>query len=568
MRPVPKPRHATAVALFVMLAILSGFYARTEHLLSTEQVEAAAGALRSYDSSLFQGDPIYGSTGLYRLESPVVRWYLREWYRVRGTEDLALPFAAPAGPLVLVYLLGMYGLMWTQTRSWSTACYVAVLSLAVVQMAGGGHWGLGTLQTMTGAAVVTALAPATLWALLNLRRSPGTLWLFLGVGLLASFDAAASLNLALVLIVALFWNGRATPRAALLGGACLLCWLAGASPRIAHLYAVHQSIGQVPLLQADLSMQTRMAESFGSILSTALEFPAFAYLLGLLIPVLALLLGSERFRIPRKRMWVALLIGTTAPVLALHALEIALKAQDGVYAGSLDYASALRWTFLPLYVLLAQAIVIARRLGLPATAMRLVLAGWMVVWLAPAENLDAVRHAMEEAAAAPLAPATRPQAVQQRQTQRQRLDELQAIGQWLRRHSAQDARVMSEHCRLRLWSLRAQLVCQGDEIFYARLGDEAWAAWKSLNDQQQRLLRPPTGAGVNLQAAIAFANRHACDYVVVPGSATTDATQRGSWVTPPDAAWGMHWKLLKVARAEPAAYQGQELHPEVAYRAE
>ena len=62
-------------------------------------------------------------------------------------------------PFVLLYLCGMYALLWRQCRSSSIAAFVSVLSIAVIPTFGEWFSGIGTLESITPAGLVMVFSP-------------------------------------------------------------------------------------------------------------------------------------------------------------------------------------------------------------------------------------------------------------------------------------------------------------------------------------------------------------------------------------------------------------------------
>ena len=154
MRTIPQSRHLVAGLILTAVAGAVGVAAWHDDRLSDPQHYAAAAALREADPDLFEHDPVLGPSGLWRYQSPafgkLVGWLLV----AAGGDDPSLPFRVGAGPLALVYLLGMYALLFRQTRNWSISVFVAVLSATVVDALGGSFWGVGSLSAVHTAPVM------------------------------------------------------------------------------------------------------------------------------------------------------------------------------------------------------------------------------------------------------------------------------------------------------------------------------------------------------------------------------------------------------------------------------
>ena len=119
----------------------------------------------------------------------------------------------------MIFLCGMYALLYRQCRSWSVAAFVAVLSTRVTAAPGGVQWGVGPASTVTSAGVVLALVPALVLLFLRTRPTRRVLLAFLAVGALANFHPPTAANLTLVLLVVYVAGRRWRPGAWPMAGA-------------------------------------------------------------------------------------------------------------------------------------------------------------------------------------------------------------------------------------------------------------------------------------------------------------------------------------------------------------
>jgi hypothetical protein len=225
----------------------------------------------------------------------------------------------------MLFLLGMYALLYQQCRSWSVACYTAVLSTAVIFVLGRGYWGLGTLSTMTPETVYLAFVPLLVWGFLRWIDSPRVLWIFLAAGLLANVHAVTGMNVTLVLAIAYLGHRRFDPWAwptAILGG---LCAAGAASPFLWHYFEARAAVGGGGSGLQDWSAVAQAFDRgeltllYPAMLADALEF--LGYTLVLWLPAVVVLLRAERFRARNLRVWVWMLIGSMAVGLLLHGVS-------------------------------------------------------------------------------------------------------------------------------------------------------------------------------------------------------------------------------------------------------
>jgi len=559
MRPVPKARHLIALIVFAAVSAVGGLLATGETRLTDRQVGMATGAVRYVHDDLFGRDAVFGDSGLWRQDNPVWQWYLREAYRATGREDVVWAFAMAIAPLVFVYLVGMYLVLWRQCRSWSVACYTAVLSTAVIHLADGTHWGLGPLATMTPSTVALAFVPLLVWAFLSSRNSPMVLWVFLGAGLLANVHAVTGMNLAGVLALGLIVEGRGSARSWLTAAAGLACAVGAASPIV--LYQAAQQVrisgggawdhwAAVLIVESDPSRQ-----SVATVVARALELPSLGYMLALWLPALAVLLRAERYRVRELGVWVGMLAGALGVGVVLNAAATLAGATAGGPSPFAAFTQALRLTLLPLYVLLAQGAVHLLRSGASRGVLRAALTALLVVWFAPADNLTVARDAVEEYLSRSRSPDQWSLALQTRMDRQAGSEELRALCDWLAARTPIDTVVAGVDGRIRLWARRALVAAEADEPYFQAVGAERRDAWLARLIRQGRALRPAQGGPADPDALDSFAERYGAAYVILTAQAAPPDAAADAWATDPTRRWGAHWKLFRpgaVAATGPA----------------
>ncbi len=550
MRPVPKARHTIAIAVFLAVSTAAGFLAAMEDHLSQQQANMAVNMVRAVEGDLYARDAIFGASGLWRLHNPVWRWYLCEAYRATDGADVKLPFSMAAGPLTFVYLVGMYGLLWRQCRSWSIACYTSVLSVAVILVAAGAHWGLGPLQTMTPETVVLAFAPLLIWVFTARRDSPTVLWVFLAVGLLANIHVGAAMNLAAVLGLVLLAHRRFTWRGwrvAIAGG---LCAAAAASP-ILWYYAAQRAAfnggGPLRWATAGLIPLSTGAGGLAAMLSEALEFPSLGYLLALGLPALAVMIRSERFRVRDLGDWVWFLIAAAAVAMVIQGVVETVGPLYGARSVTVGFVHAIRLVLVPLYVLFAQGAVHLFRSGASRHTLRVAMTVFALLWLAPSDNLAVPRHGVEAAAFRALPEAERPENIQNRDDRAAGRRELRAISQWLATHTPTDTVVACVDARVRLWARRALVVGWTDLPYYSYLAPDGRRPWRRRLTEQTDLLIPRRGGAAGAAKLNQFARRYGASYIILAAASAPPANAPDVWAGPTDPRWGEHWVLYRPA---------------------
>jgi hypothetical protein len=535
-------------------AVAAHVFAALDDVLSDEQVGQAVNVIRSLNGELYAHDPVYGGSGLWRLHAPVWQAYWREAFRAGGQFDILAPLRVLVGPTVLVYLLGMYGLLWRQCRSWPVACCVSVLSMAVIPVAGGGEWGIGPLATMTAGGVCLALVPWVVWAFLARIGSPSVLWVFLLAGLLTNMHAATGMNLTILLATALVAHWRFARRGWAMAALGVFCAVGAASPSLWYARSLHAAYAAAaapgwPVVASALRAQ-RPPTLLPGMLRQAVEFPALAYALVLWIPAIAVLTRLQRFRVPEQRVWTGLLVGGVGVGLVFHGASQLAGMLSGSPPPVVGFSQALALVMLPLYVLLAQGAVHLLRMGVSRWAIYLALAAMLAVWLVPADNLAVPRHWAEDAVAAAMSEESRPENVHNRALRRARDRELRAIGLWLQGHTPAGAAVVCEDARMRLWARRPLVVCRADVMHFCYLATDRLRDWTDLLAAQREVLRPRTSRPADLAELARFAGLHGARFAVTSVGASPAPGDAPGLVTPPGQAWGGHWQLWRLYGTE------------------
>ena len=172
MKPVPKAQHLFAGMILLAVAGVYAYLAALDDRVSPTQTSIAAAALKEDDPSLFRHDPVYGPSGLWRVHTPVFQGLLKMALVPTGHRDAILPFRFMVPGITLLFLGGMYALLFRACRSWSVAVFVAAMSTRVTYTLGGATWGVGSLGSITPATLCLAVVPLLVLAML--RHMGGT----------------------------------------------------------------------------------------------------------------------------------------------------------------------------------------------------------------------------------------------------------------------------------------------------------------------------------------------------------------------------------------------------------
>ncbi len=536
------------LAVVAAIATLLAFY---EPRLDDRQAAMATGAVRAVHEELYARDVVYGPAALWKLDNPVWRWYLREAFRATGRGEAARVFAVAVGPLVFAFALGMYALVWRQCRSWSLAVYAAVMAMVVIHLADEVHWGLGPRWTVTPATVALAAVPWAMGGLLRWGEDPAVLWVFLGVGLLGNIHLVTATNLALVFAIVVVGRGGGSLRSWLLAAAGLLC-AAGAASGVFRYQTVQAAaaVGGDPWsrwMVAFAAESDPVRQNLGAMVSRAMEFPSMGYLLALWLPAVAVMVRSERYRVRDLDVWVWMLLGVFIVGGGLHGLIAASGASGDLSAAALGFPQALRLSLLPLFVLAAQAVNHLTRSWGVGRVVRTALAGLMIVWLLPADNLAVVRHGVQDyfVSAQPLS--DRPLAAQHRDQRRCRDRELRAICRWVRHHTDDSTVIACEDPHARLWSARSLVACETDRHYVQLRAPDRLADWAARLRAQREVLLPRDGGPVDPAALEAFAADYGADYIIVDAALVAEASASDGWIDDPAGRWGLYLRLYRTA---------------------
>lgn len=437
MRPVPRARHLTAVLLFVGVSAIAGYFAWHDTELSDSQINIACAALKDARQDLFIGDPVFGDSGLWKFHTPIFVAILKLTLVPTDYEDLTLPFRALAGPMVLLFLGGMYALLWRQTRSWSVSAFVAVMSTAVITVVGQSHWGLGPLSTITPQTLCLAMVPLVVAAFLHYEGQWRLTLVFLFIGLMGNLHLVTAMNLTLVLLMVYLARHKFHPRCYGQAVACGLAALLGALPYAFYFFGVRHNLGAQPFGgRSDVIQETLKVTGqdllYDDLLKGLLEGDLLIRLLLLSVVAVSVLSRWERFRLRDGGFWLAFLVATGAVAFGLSGLsQAAGKAWGQIPV--IDFPRASNLLLLPLYVLLAQGLTNLFRLWYThRRILRWACLLLMAAWMLPSDNFRMLHTRVYELAANFVPEANRPRAMRRIHDRQQRQAELNAIASWAR----------------------------------------------------------------------------------------------------------------------------------------
>ena len=499
MRPTPSTRHLTAVTLFVCLAAGFGLLAMRETSISPYQAHLATAALKAHDSDLYPTDPVYGPSGMWQVHTPIFESLLKLSLVPSHYEDAVLPFRLLTGVVALVYMCGMYALLFQQCRSWSVAAYVTILSAAVLEAIPGVKWGFGSLGTTIPETLCLAGLPLILLAYLHYERQWRVVLVFGAVGLLGNLDLSVAINITLVLAGVYVARQHCRLRAFGTAGLCLAAAALGVLPYLSYILWLRASTIGADLAGYETATKALAAAGrqllYPDILISLLNWRLVMLLLLLGVPSILVLVRVERYRVRHQSVWVAWLIASLVVGFGLQGLsQVVFKWIDR--APVITFFSAVRLAMLPLFVLLAQALTNLFRLApaRPRAWLQWLGVLVMICYVAPSENLRVGRYAAWDAATSFLPDDRKPTSVLRHRRHSAKHAELMAIAGWARIVSPVDAVFLTDNITFRMASQRAIAANTDDLWYYYYLSDDKLTEWvQTVRQQARTVLYPPAG---------------------------------------------------------------------------
>ncbi len=571
MRPVHKPRHLVAVLIFAAVATACGYQATLEDRLSDDQVGIASAAVKRHDERLYQHDMTYRDDGAWRGHSPVFGSLMEMMLSPTGYRDIVLPFRVLSGFAVMLYLCGMYALLFRQCRSWSVSAYVAVLSSAVTDTLGGYYWGLGNLSSITPESICLALTPVLVLAFLRYSSLedrfawPRLMLLFVFIGLMGNVSLSVATNLTIVLLVALLVKRRFSLFAWPMAMGCVFVAMLMAGPYLWYLTGLRYSTsaGLIAGRYAD-SVAACHAAGFDVFFPDVLkDLPNLGLVVGILvIPALIVLTRGERFTLSDGYFWLAFTITALIVAGGLHAASQLFGKARGVQPPVIGFLGASALIMPPLYMLLAQALTnLFRMVQKHRSILRWFCVALFIGWMLPADNLRIVRHEMLESATAFMQEADKPSSVIKHRRRRGSRRELQNIAAWARQNTDTGAVFITDRDRFRMSARRSVLACPADIEFIYYFAPHRLEQWAELVNRQDRLLHPGRRDQADAGAVAALVEEMRGDklysgatqwYIILRAGLRPDDTTILEPILPENTSvdtkqkWGMHFLPYRI----------------------
>ncbi len=555
MRSIPRTRHLLAVLIFAAVSAAAGYMAILDDRLSKSQVAIATVAINRHQPELFSNDTIYGDSSRWRFHTPFLQSLLEVILLPTGYRDLSLPFRALTGVVLMIYLSGMYTLLYRQCRSWSISAFVAILSSAVTYTLGRSYWGVGSLASITPAAMVMGIVPLIVLAYLRYEKQWRIVLVFGFVGLCGNLHLVTGVNLVIVLLIVYLGRRRFAPSAWPTAIGCAACAMIAALPYAGYYLSLRY--GAIPP-GAEVS-PAAVYEAF-RLGNLAILYPdmlksllySLLLVLVLLIPAVAVLIRVERFRVRDLSVWIWFAAGVLFVSLCLHGASQLVGIIQGKAPPFIDFARASSLIMLPLYVLFAQAVTnLFRLVRVHRTALRWACAAFFAAWMIPSDNLRVARHAGYDLATMFMEEDNKPLRVQELHDRQDRQADLIAIAQWARHNTSKDTVFLTTKAMFRMISRRSIVASSEDVHYYYYVTPWELDEWIERVRTQAAALRSPSGR-VNIQNIVQFIQdsksgrfKQVTDwYVILPIKKTP---KNPAPLLPVEGAgWGKHYKLYRL----------------------
>jgi hypothetical protein len=556
--------------IFAAVSAVAGYLAFLDDRLSSRQVSIASAAVKRNDYEAFRHDPIFGDPKrkLWLFHTPAFQSLMESVLVPTGFQDLHLPFRAMAGMVVMLYLCGMYALLYSQCRSWSVAAFVAVLSTRIVEALGGATWGIGSVESITPPGLCLAAVPLVVLAFARYSRPEvddpfsrhwRLLLVFGVIGVMGNFHLVTAMNLTIVLLIAYVGRQRFSPRCLPIALGCGLCALVAASPFIGYYFGLRarMSQGAPEAHLRSVYEAIRIGELtvlYPGLLKGLLDWRMLAGALVLVVPAAAVLWRFERYKARDLGLWLWVAFGSLFVTFFLHGVSQSIACIMDSAPPAIDFIQASSLLVLPLYVLLAQAITtLFRLLRGHQNLVRAACAALLAAWLVPSDNLRVARHGAADLATAFMAEEDKPAYVLRHAEDRAERTELAAIARWAA--ARKGSIYLTDRGEFRVLARRPILAGPDDARYLYYLAPGRLKGWVARFNAQKRLLHPGT-AHADAEALRQFATglidageeKAALEklewYVILQARHAPKEPEPLEAVE--DSAWGRHYCLYRV----------------------
>ncbi len=552
MRPIPRSKHILAVAIFAAVAAAAGYIAMYDDYLGPSQYYIGTLALKSHDGSLYPCDPVFGGSNMWRLQSPVLPGILDMMLLPSGYQDPTLAIRVLCGVAVMVYLCGMYVLLYRQCRSWSVSAFVAILSTAVIYTFGRSTWGVGAMSVMSTWTLCLAFVPLIVLAYLQYENQWRLLLVFGAIGLLGNINLVIAMNLSVVLIIVYLVRSRLRPMALLMAVGCVLATILMSLMYAQYCLSLRGSQTPASMDAAHNAFQAaEVSILYPEVLSTLTSWFLLAAVL--VVPTALVLSRVERFRVRDLSAWIIMALAAFLVGMGSHALSQLSGSIKGTAPPIIDFFHATSLVMLPLYVLFAQAMTnLFRLVRTHGRWVQWACAVIMAAWIIPSDNFRLPKHTAMEMATRFMDAEDRPRSVIRQLDRKASQNEMLMLTKWISMNTERNVVVISDRPETRMLSRRSVAACKDDIWYFYHLAPGRLEEWTARVQRQRELLHP-VSSRVDFAALGQFADDLAATdefkdasqwYVILK---TSDAPQT------PDGAneissesWGNFYRLYQL----------------------
>jgi hypothetical protein len=569
MKPHHKPHHIIAVIILSVVAGGYGFMAMYDTRLDDSQVRLSTAAMKAHDPSLYQHDGVFDDDGLWRGHSPVLLEAMKVVLSPAGYEDLTLPFRVMAPVLTLVFLLGMYALIYRQCLNWSVSVFVAILSATVTSSPGRVSWGIGPVAMVTPTGICLSVLPMLMIVFLrgwDYYKHPGRdgrvrfcllLVVFAYVGLLGNIELGVSMNIALVLVCVYLVGRKFAWRAWPVACLCLMVTAAGALPQFRHLMSLRhlmlagQSPAPAPVVFEALGQGGRWA-LFPVLVGDMVDWTISCS--PLIVLSIAVLFRLDRFKARNLGFWLVMFIASLVIAVlgqGITQLSAVLTRRGPII---IDFARAVPLAMLPLYAFSAQTLANLFRLSRRGHTLRWGCVALTAIWVLPSDNLRVVRHWGYEVGTVFMEEQDKPIRLRKRLRKVKRRAELQNIARWARADTDVNDIFITDNTEFRMLSRRSIIACDDVRwVFY--LSPHELQGWIDRAGQLRKMLSS-SGGKADAEAIYHFATdpRNLTKwstaknlYAIIDSDVDPESDR---FETIHDSGWGEHWRLVRIIRPE------------------
>jgi len=344
----------------------------------------------------------------------------------------------------------------------------------------------------------------------------------------------------------------------------------GAAGAIWHYYH-YLTFPQLPTFEELFALQSSVADVevnsfyyfYPRVIIEILRWLPVAVMLA--IPSVIILARQGRYRADNLDAWVWLLVAVLVISIGGHLL-LNLAGERFPSLPAVNLFEAIRFAMLPLYVLLAQAIVQLVRMS---QAHR----GWItttvtilsIAFIGSSYNTLEVRHMIRDAITYISDKPYLPHYL----TQRQREEELQRIASWARRNTPSDSLFITDRATFRLFAKRSITTSPADLPYWLYLAPYRLNRWTKLIVKQHKLLHSSQGSTAvreiskfihayltvkdispSLISTTFKSDNPGGIYLLIRTTSAPKSTQNLKEIPPPNNQWGQYWRIFRMEQKD------------------